>query len=141
MQANLKGITHPCPYCEKDGRTPTVEQFMKHRQQHNPMSNSTLTQRCPLCPNGGVGLTPSESKLHFRDHVSNSTQNDWEKRYDNLFGNEHHKICEGKKCACHTVVKDFIRKELADARKEEREKCKYYKKYLESLATLREEEV
>lgn len=41
MQANLKGITHPCPYCEKDGRQPTPEQFALHQINHNPMSNST----------------------------------------------------------------------------------------------------
>lgn len=40
------------------------------------MSNSTLTKHCPLCPNGGVDLTPSQSELHFIEHVSNSTQNE-----------------------------------------------------------------
>lgn len=34
-------ITHPCPYCEKDGRNPTPEQFALHKISHNPMSNST----------------------------------------------------------------------------------------------------
>jgi hypothetical protein len=38
--------------------------------------------------------------------------------YDNLFGENHHKICEGKKCQCHKEVKAFLRQALNDQKTE-----------------------
>ena len=43
--------------------------------------------------------------------------NNWEEQYDNLFGEEHHKVCIGKKCQCHIEVKQFIK----DIRKKDRQ--------------------
>ncbi len=31
------------------------------------------------------------------------------KTYEDIFGKEHHKICEGINCVCHTAVKSFIK--------------------------------
>ena len=30
--------------------------------------------------------------------------------YSDIFGEDHHKICEGKKCECHKVVWNWILK-------------------------------
>jgi len=38
----------------------------------------------------------------------------WEKDYDNIFGEKHYIICEGKKCQCHIEVKNFIRQLIID---------------------------
>jgi hypothetical protein len=36
------------------------------------------------------------------------------KRYDEIFGEEHHKICEGKNCKCYKDVKQFIIEEIEE---------------------------
>ena len=49
--------------------------------------------------------------------MSNSTQNDWEKRFDEEFPNLRMHYSDGV-APCEDDVKAFIAKELADARKE-----------------------
>lgn len=39
-------------------------------------------------------------------------------KYDELFGENHHKICVGKNCQCHIEVKKFISKALDQVRLE-----------------------
>lgn len=65
--------------------------------------------------------------------MSNSTQNDWEKRFDELFDYRHYddqnekwaSILDRKDYnpASPEQIKDFIAKELADARREAEVKC------------------
>lgn len=33
-------------------------------------------------------------------------------KYDDIFGEKHHKICTGKNCECHKEVKQFLQNEL-----------------------------
>lgn len=40
------------------------------------------------------------------------------KEYKNIFGKEHHKICEGIKCVCHKTVIDFINSQIDKAYEE-----------------------
>ena len=42
----------------------------------------------------------------------------WQEEYDNLFGDNHHKICEGKNCQCHIEVKQFISNIIDQTREE-----------------------
>ena len=46
----------------------------------------------------------------------NSTKT-WQERFDDIFGENHHKICIGKNCECHKVIKQFI----SDLRKRDME--------------------
>lgn len=48
--------------------------------------------------------------------MPNSTKT-WQERFDDIFGENHHKICIGKNCECHKVVKQFI----SDLRKKDEE--------------------
>ena len=48
--------------------------------------------------------------------MQNSTKT-WQDEFDNIFGENHHKICIGKNCECHKVVKQFI----SDLRKQDEE--------------------
>lgn len=54
---------------------------------------------------------------------------DWEEEYMGLFGIKHHKICDGLKCECHKVVKQFI-SSLLEAKDEE---IKYLKGIKDSI--------
>lgn len=53
----------------------------------------------------------------------NKQQEEWKDKYDDLFGEDHNKICTGKKCNCHSEVKQFISSLLTQARKEAREEA------------------
>lgn len=88
--------------------------------------------------------------------MSNSAQNDWEKRFDGLFSSRglDHVECFDE-ISHRDSLKSFIRKELADARKEVIDKIKQWaiknlgganfeeidglNELLDVLATLREE--
>ena len=40
------------------------------------------------------------------------------KEFDDIYGENHHKICVGKNCECHKVVKQFIIKAISQTREE-----------------------
>ena len=40
-------------------------------------------------------------------------------QYNELFGEKHHKICEGKNCECHKEVKKFILEKIKEAKIEQ----------------------
>ena len=39
----------------------------------------------------------------------------WIERYNNIFGEKHYQICEGKKCQCHKENLEFISEEIKQA--------------------------
>lgn len=82
------------------------------------------------------------------------TQNDWEKEFDYKFRSVHANV-KGERLYLKERIKDFIRKELADARREMVDSLVYkvemafdgksngmlsYAKWLDILATFRKEE-
>ncbi len=118
------------------------------------MSNS-LTKHCPLCWDGGKDLTDLQLQVHFRDHMSNSTQNEVKKDVclclDDWFPG-----CDGTRThplrLSQILAIPEVSKALADARKEvidslwelkydlESGDCFCASKLSDVLATLREEE-
>ena len=40
------------------------------------------------------------------------------KEFDEIYGENHHKICIGKNCECHKVVKQFLIKAISQTREE-----------------------
>lgn len=44
--------------------------------------------------------------------------NGWEEEYREIFGENHHEICEGKECVCHVEVIAFIKAQRLEAQKE-----------------------
>lgn len=56
--------------------------------------------------------------------MSDTTQNDWEKRFDEMFPCRHHAAqCGGD---CNDKIKNFLRRELEDARREVIEKIQMH---------------
>lgn len=146
MKANIKGITHPCPYCEMDGSNPTPEQSALHKLHHNPMSNTTQNDETKQMEKAVYeGFAKSEkilkdTSISWKGHQSyakevkmQSAQNDRAKQVAqayllirDAFWDEYldHKTCEHD-IGC-VVTSDPLEKKvslimsklLADARKE-----------------------